>query len=130
MTDHGNTSQVSEFDESASLNSDTGDTADITDTTELSRRLRDNEAELAHLKKAIEDKNGKGSTSSSSHSESQLSCLQDFIRGCLADKNNTLSKPVDKFKAAISKNLKSETSKKEEDGFSAAIPDPCVHALD
>ena len=37
---------------------------------------------------------------------------------------------MDKFKAAISKNLKSETTKKEEDGFADPLPEPCVPALD
>ena len=134
MTNQGDTSQTSQLDDSASFDGDTGDTrntTDITDKSELACRLCDQESELVRLQKAFEDKHGQDTTSSSLHSESQLSHLQDFIRGCLADDTNTTpSKPVDKFKAAISKNLKSETTKKEEDGFSDPFPEPCVHALD
>ena len=137
MTDLGDTSQTSQLDESASLDGDTGyiadpgPTTDITDTTELARRLQDQETELARLRTAIEAQHGKTPTTSSSHSESQLSRLQDFIRACLAEEPNSVpAKPVDKFKAAISKNLQSETTKKEEDGFADPLPEPCVHALD
>ena len=85
MTDHGDTSQTSQLDESASFDGDTGDiadtgnTADITDTSELAHCLSDQESELACLRKAFEDKHGQDPASSSSHSESQLSHLQDFI---------------------------------------------------